>query len=86
MASDENSDQPLQEFRHRAMPGYRLGFTAVFLLMAVYLGAIIYSSSGKVDHGYHGKEGKHARDHPAKSHQDSNHDSKPNERTPTETH
>lgn len=86
MASDETSDQPIMEFKHQAVPGYRLAFTAAFLIMTIYLGAVIYSSPGKVDHGYHGKESKAAKNGPAESHQDSKYDSKPNERTPTKAH
>lgn len=57
MASHQPSDQPLQELKHDAVPGYPVIFTICFAVMSLYLGFILYSSPGQAEHGHHDHKG-----------------------------
>ena len=64
MASHSNSDEPLQELKHDAVPGYLKAFTIAFTIMGIYLAVILISSPGHAKkHGYgdkdHGRETNH---------------------------
>lgn len=61
MASNSHSDEPLQELKHEAVPGYRKAFVIAFAVMAIYLAVILISSPGsaKSDYG-HDKKGDHS--------------------------
>jgi len=61
MSAPANSDQPLQELKHDAVPGYMKAFLIAFAVMGIYLLVILISSPGQVDgHGDgagHGADG-----------------------------
>lgn len=52
--SPGNPDEPLQELKHDAVPGYPKAFAIAFATMGLYLALILISSPGpaKSDHGY----------------------------------
>lgn len=62
MATHHNNEEPLQELKHEAVPGYMKAFCIAFAVMALYLAIILISSPGPV--GQH-----HGDDHSGNHHQ-----------------
>jgi|AntAceMinimDraft_11_1070367.scaffolds.fasta_scaffold00157_35 hypothetical protein len=54
MASPPNSDEPLKELKHDAVPGYLKAFVIAFAVMGLYLVAVLISSPGPAK-GHHGE-------------------------------
>jgi len=54
MASQSTTDEPLQELKHDAVPGYLRAFLIAFVAMAIYLAVVIISSPGSAK-GHYGK-------------------------------
>ena len=75
MHSQHDSDQPLRELKHEAIPGYRTAYAIALGTMAIYLAVILYTSPGQVEHHYEKKD-KNAKEH---SENHSNKETKPNE-------
>ena len=64
MASHSNSDEPLQELKHDAVPGYLKAFTIAFAIMGIYLAVILISSPGHAKkHGHGDKDHAHETKH-----------------------
>ncbi len=65
MATHNNSDEPLQELKHDAVPGYLKAFVIAFAVMGLYLAILLITTPGpaKGHHGdgekSHATEGKH---------------------------
>lgn len=57
-AHQSNDDQPLQELKHDAVPGYFCAFLIAFAAMTLYLALILVSSPGPAK-GHHGDHEKH---------------------------
>ena len=65
MATHNNSDEPLKELKHDAVPGYLKAFVIAFAVMGLYLAILLITTPGpaKGHHGddekSHATEGKH---------------------------
>ncbi|MDA7921585.1 hypothetical protein N9B21_00985 [Verrucomicrobiales bacterium] len=67
MATHNNSDEPLKELKHDAVPGYLKAFVIAFAVMGLYLAILLIATPGpaKGHHGHddgkksHATEGKH---------------------------
>ncbi|MDF1738440.1 MAG: hypothetical protein P1U86_04715 [Verrucomicrobiales bacterium] len=67
MATPHNSDEPLKELKHEAVPGYPKAFAIALAVMGLYLAILLIASPGatKSHHGHgddkksHATEGKH---------------------------
>lgn len=70
--SPGNPDEPLQELKHDAVPGYPRAFAIAFATMGLYLALILVTSPGPAKHG-HGYEKDH---HPPKEDASSAHPEK----------
>ena len=80
MHSQHDSDHPLRELKHEAVPGYRTAFAIALVGMAIYLAVILYTSPGQVKYPYPEKKDQNAKEHSENHrHQDSNKQTKPNE-------
>ena len=54
MPSHSPTDEPLQELKHDAVPGYLRAFVIAFVVMGLYLAVLLIVSPGpakKYDHG-----------------------------------
>jgi len=54
--SPHNDDEPLQELKHDAVPGYFRAFLIAFTAMTIYLAVILVSSPGPAS-GHHEAHG-----------------------------
>ncbi|MEM7600501.1 MAG: hypothetical protein AAF357_03685 [Verrucomicrobiota bacterium] len=53
MPDETDSDRPVEELKHDAVPGYLKIFLAAFLVMGIYLACALVTSYGPTK-GYHG--------------------------------
>ena len=63
MATSPDSETPIQELKHDAVPGYPKGFAIAIAIAGLYLAIILISSPGKVDHGHKGYGDSNAEKH-----------------------
>lgn len=62
MATHNNSDEPLKELKHDAVPGYFKTFVIAFAVMGLYLAILLITTPGpaKGHHGHGDGEKSHA--------------------------
>lgn len=70
-----NPDEPLQELKHDAVPGFPKAFVIAFVAMALYFLLILVTSPGKVEK-HHGDDA-HGHAHGDKPSATSAHEDKP---------
>jgi len=61
MATSPDSESPIQELKHDAVPGYPEVFAIA--IAGLYLAIILISSPGKVDYGHKGYGDSNAEKH-----------------------
>ncbi|MEM9281202.1 MAG: hypothetical protein AAGA96_05200 [Verrucomicrobiota bacterium] len=81
MNNHSKGEEPLQELKHEAVPGYAKAFAIAFAIMGLYLAVILFSSPGPAEYKSHDKasddHGAEKKDSPEDEKQHDGTESKP---------